>query len=165
MATYIVKISIDNVIFYIFCMMNIIQYFIKSYTIIGTECIIIQSQKRKITMAIENWIWQLHIRPSEKNNIIFYDLRLKRTKTLSVKGKINLQGNGGRESCHSRRVVECFRWVSWTPRRLWVGGLARRGTSYRSCAYSGPDHLNIVSKSRGGLSSSRQRHIGETRSK
>ena len=54
MATYIVKISIENVIFYIFCMMNIIQYFIKSYTIIGTECIIIQSQKRKITMAIEN---------------------------------------------------------------------------------------------------------------
>ena len=54
MATYIVKISIDNVIFYIFCMMNIIHYFIKSYTIIGTKCIIIQSQKRKITMAIEN---------------------------------------------------------------------------------------------------------------
>ena len=54
MATYIVKISIDKVIFYIFCMMNIIQYYITSYTIIGTECIIIQSQKRKITMAIEN---------------------------------------------------------------------------------------------------------------
>ena len=53
MATYIVKISIDKVIFYIFCMMNIIQYYITSYTFIGTDWII-QSQKRKITMAIEN---------------------------------------------------------------------------------------------------------------
>ena len=43
-----------------------------------------------------------------------------------------------------------FGWVAWLDAAPPTGRV-----------YSGPDHLNIVSKSRGGLSSSKLRHISK----
>ena len=62
------------------------------------------------------------------SNIIFYVLRLKRTKTLSVKGKINYQETEG-EKVATRTVLSSvfvgfrepragFGWVAWQTGRL-----------------------------------------------
>ena len=46
-------------------------------------------------------------------------------------------------------VLVCVLLDFMNPAQALGGWLGRRGASYRSCVYSGPDHLNIVSKSRG----------------
>ena len=58
-------------------------------------------------------------------------------------------------------VLVCVLLDFMNPAQALGGWLGRRGASYRSCAYSSPDHLNIVSKSRGGLSSSKLHHISK----
>ena len=58
-------------------------------------------------------------------------------------------------------VLVCVLLDFMNPAQALGGWLGRRGASYRSCAYSSPDHLNIVSKSRGRLSSSKLHHISK----
>ena len=58
-------------------------------------------------------------------------------------------------------VLVCVLLDFMNPAQALGGWLGGRGASYRSCAYSSPDHLNIVSKSRGGLSSSKLHHISK----